>query len=206
MKEPGTEQRAALLLRAPLFAALPRPELVRLASAASRRRLRSGAHAHGIGDRFVLALVTGRLEVVGEDGEAVRSLLPPAVVGVSMVAGVDATAELRAAEPSEVLVVPASAFAAVLRRSPQAALAVVAHLAALVAELSLELQALRRHGVVERVRHRLRQLGASRRVLSITHAQLAAELGASRANVSRALARLEEQGLVRRQRGRIELR
>jgi CRP-like cAMP-binding protein len=45
-----------------------------------------------------------------------------------------------------------------------------------------------------------------RREVSITHAQLADEIGGTRANVSRALARLEREGVLRRRRGRIELR
>jgi CRP-like cAMP-binding protein len=41
--------------------------------------------------------------------------------------------------------------------------------------------------------------------VAITHAQLADEVGGTRANVSRALARLEREGALRRRRGRIEL-
>jgi len=55
------------------------------------------------------------------------------------------------------------------------------------------------------IRHRLAQLGRERREVSITHAQLADEIGGTRANVSRALARLEREGVLRRLRGRIEL-
>jgi CRP-like cAMP-binding protein len=61
------------------------------------------------------------------------------------------------------------------------------------------------HGLVERVRHRLKQLAAGRREVSITHWRLADEVGGTRANVSRALARLEREGRIKRRRGRIEL-
>jgi CRP-like cAMP-binding protein len=55
------------------------------------------------------------------------------------------------------------------------------------------------------VRHRLRALAAGRREVAITHARLADEIGGTRANVSRALARLEREGVIKRRRGRIEL-
>ncbi|MGE5184108.1 MAG: Crp/Fnr family transcriptional regulator, partial [Acidobacteriota bacterium] len=120
-------------------------------------------------------------------------------------AGAPATAELRAADDCELALVPGDAVLAALRRHPDAALAALAHLGGVIGELSAEVAALRRHGLAERLRHRLSQLGAGRRELAITHAQLAEEIGGTRANVSRALARLEREGFVRRRRGRIEL-
>ena len=157
-------------------------------------------------DAALVLLVTGRLELLAEDRIPIRSLVPPAVVGVSLAAGAQASAELHAAEDCELVVVPADAMAAALRRSPDAAVAAIVHLGGVIAELSAELEILRRHGLVERLRHRLGQLGRGRRELAITHAQLALEVGGTRANISRALARLEEEGVLRRRRGRIELR
>jgi CRP-like cAMP-binding protein len=127
------------------------------------------------------------------------------VFGVSLAVGVAATAELRAAEECELLVVPADAMAAALRRNPDAAIAAIGHLAGVIGELSAEIEALRQHGLVSRVRHRLAQIGAGRREIAITHEQLAGEIGGTRANVSRALARLESDGVIKRRRGRIEL-
>jgi len=135
----------------------------------------------------------------------IRSLVPPAVVGLSIVAGAAPTAELWAGEDSELLVLPASATVAALRRHPEAALAALVHLGGVIGELSTEIAALRVHGLVERVRHRLRTLAAGRREVVITHARLAEEVGGTRANVSRALARLEREGALHRRRGRIEL-
>jgi len=193
-----------LLLRAPLFAALPRRVVDALAARATRRRVRRGARVLGTRDAALVVLLTGRLEVVAGD-IVIRSLAPPAVAGVSLAIGAEGTAELYAAEDSELVVVPADAMAAALRRHPEAAVAAIAHLAGTIGELSAEIEALRRHGLVERVRHRLAQLGRGRRDIAITHAQLAAEVGGTRANVSRALARLEASGAIRRGRGRIEL-
>jgi CRP-like cAMP-binding protein len=197
--------RADLLLRSPLFAAMPRAVVAELATHAVRRRVRRGHRVMARRDAALVVLVTGRIELVG-DGVVIRSLVPPAVAGVSLAVGAPASAELRAAEDVAIVVVPAAAVAAALRRHPEAAFAAIAHLAGVIAELSAEIEAVRRHGLVERVRHRLAQLGRGRREIAITHAALADEVGGSRANVSRALARLERAGVLRRRRGVIALR
>jgi len=199
---------AEFLVRAPVFAAMPRAVVDGLAGRATRRRVRRGQRVGSRGEVPVLVLVAGRLEVVSDRGDevaVVRSLVPPAVVGLSVAVGAPASAELWAAEDSDLVVIPAAAVAAALRRHPEATLAALVHLGGVIAELSAEVAALRRHGLVARIRHRLAQLGAGRREISITHARLADEIGGTRANVSRALARLEREGVVRRRRGRIEL-
>ncbi|HEX5057706.1 MAG TPA: Crp/Fnr family transcriptional regulator [Kofleriaceae bacterium] len=197
-----------LLVRAPLFAAMPEKVVDGLAARASRRRLRKGQRVLTRGEAAVIVVLTGRLEVVSDTGDEValvRSLVSPAVVGVSVAVGAAASAELWVAEDAELAVIPADAVAAALRRYPEAAIAAIAHLGGVIAELSAEVAALRVHGLVERVRHKLRQLAKGRRELTITHARLADEVGGTRANVSRALARLEREGAIRRRRGRIEL-
>ena len=194
-----------LLLRARLFAVMPRAVVDQLAAHATRRRVRRGHRVLSRADPALVVLIAGRIEVVGDE-VVIRSLVPPAVAGVSLAAGADPSAELRAAEDCELVVVPATAVAAALRRHPDAAFAAIAHLAGVIAELSAEVEALRRHGLVARVRHRLVQLGRGRREIAITHAALADEVGGSRANVSRALARLERDGVVQRRRGVIALR
>ena len=194
-----------LLLRAPLFAAMPRAVVAELAARATRRKARRGQRIMARSEAALVTLITGRIEVVG-DGLVIRSLVPPAVAGISLTVGAAPSAELRAAEDCDLVVVPATTVAAVLRRHPEAAIAAIAHLAGVIAELSAEIEALRRHGLAERVRHRLVQLGRGRREIAITHARLAEEVGGTRANVSRALARLERQGVLRRRRGVIALR
>jgi CRP-like cAMP-binding protein len=197
-----------LLIRAPLFAAMPAKVADGLALRATQRKLKKGQRVLARGDAAVVVLVTGRLEVVSDHGDEValvRSLVPPAVVGVSVAVGAEASAEIWVAEDAELVLVPADAVAAALRRYPDAAIAAIAHLGGVIAELSAEVAALRMHGLVGRVRRRLQHLAAGRREVSITHARLAEEVGGTRANVSRALARLEREGVIRRRRGRIEL-
>jgi CRP/FNR family transcriptional regulator, cyclic AMP receptor protein len=196
---------AELLLRAPLFAAIPRAVVDALAARATRRRVKAGQRVLSRSDAALVLVLVGRVAVHTDDGIAIRSVGPPGVFGISLAAGAPATAELHAAEDCELVVVPADAMAAALKRHPEAALAAIAHLAGVIGELSAEIEALRRHGLAARIRHRLAQLGAGRREIAITHAQLAGEIGGTRANVSRALARLETDGVIRRRRGRIEL-
>src|SRR5215468_8069972 len=132
--------RADLLLRSPLFAAMPRAAVTELAARAVRRRVRRGQRVLARRDAALVVLVTGRLELVG-DGLVIRSLVPPAVAGVSLAVGAPPSAELRAAEDSAIIVLPAAAVAAALRRHPEAAFAAIAHLAGVIAELSAEIEA-----------------------------------------------------------------
>ena len=113
--------QAELLRRAPLFSAMPARVVDGLAARATRRKLRKGQRVLARGDAAVVVLLTGRLEVVTDTGDevtVVRSLQPPAVVGISVAAGAAASAELWVAEDAELAVVPADAVAAALRRYP----------------------------------------------------------------------------------------
>jgi CRP-like cAMP-binding protein len=118
-----------LLRRAPLFAAMPPKVVDALAAVATRKKVRKGQRVLARGDAAVVELLTGRLEVVSDSGDEVRlvrSLVPPAVVGLSVVAGAPASAELWVAEDGELAVIPADAVAAALRRYPEAAIAAIA--------------------------------------------------------------------------------
>lgn len=144
MPKPSTSD---LLRRAPLFAAMPAAAVDGLAARATRKRLRTKQR---IAADTVVVVLTGRLDLVGDDGVVVRSLAPPAVAGISVAAGARPSAELRVAEDAELVFVPLDAIVAALRRHPDAALAPVAHLGGVIAELSAEVAALRVHGLVER--------------------------------------------------------
>ena len=187
---------------------MPAKVVADLAARATRRRLRKGQRVLARAEAAVIVVLAGRLEVVADRADEVsliRSLVPPAVAGVSVAAGAAPSAELWVAEDAELLVLPADAVATALRRYPEAAITAIAHLGGVIEALSAEIAALRVHGLTERVRHRLQQIAAGRREISITHDRLADEVGGTRANVSRALARLERDGILRRRRGRIEL-
>lgn len=115
----------AQLVSAPLFAAMPAAVVATLAGRSTRKQVKKGARVLSRGDRAsVVLLVTGRLEVVADHADEVtlvRSLLPPAVVGLSVAAGALPSAELWAAEACELVVVPADDVAAALKKHPEAA-------------------------------------------------------------------------------------
>jgi CRP-like cAMP-binding protein len=197
--------------RAPVWAALPAVARAALAARASRRSFRKGQRLLGAGDRHVVTLVLGRADLVsatsvGHEPIVVRSLAPPATLGISVALGAPSTAELWARDAGELLAVPGEAVAATIKRHPDAAIAALIHLGAMIGELSDALEVMRRHGLVHRVRAALTALAVGRREVAITHDELAASVGGTRANVSRALARLEDAGFLRRRRGRVELR
>ena len=121
-----------------------------LAARATVRKVRQGERVIARDDASVAVVLAGRLEVVSDKGDEVqlvRSLVPPAVVGVSLAA--PARAELWVAEDAELAVLPANAVAAALRRYPDAAITAIAELDGVIAELCAELAALRVDGIVE---------------------------------------------------------
>lgn len=210
MKAP-TETLDARLRLHPILAALDTGALRALAEAGTRRKLcrgrvllRQGEQSH-----VLVFVLRGRLDIRRDDVRGapiiLRSFGAHGLIGLSMVAGAPCTADVVAGEASEVLMIPGSVVHRVLAADPEAALRVVAYLAELVGALSDELEELRSLDIAERVRRRVRRWAATRREVQVTHAELAAQVGASRANVSRALKQLEGEGLIRRRRGRIEI-
>jgi DNA-binding transcriptional MocR family regulator len=83
-----------------------------------------------------------------------------------------------------------------LAERPALALAAMARLGELLAALTTEVEELRSCDLDQRLLACLRRHARTRRELYLTHAELAAQVGASRANVSRALARLRRRGAV----------
>lgn len=114
---------------------------------------------------------------------------------------VHATAE----SPVELLRIPAAAFRAALARNGVAALALARVLAARVRALSEELEAMKFATIGERVLRRLQAKARGRREIRLTHEGLAQDVGATRENVSRVLARLRDEGILRLGRGRVEV-
>lgn len=202
---------AELMERAPVWAALPAVARAELAARATRKAFRKGQRLLGAGDRNVVTLVVGRADLMsttfaGHEPIVVRSVAPPATLGISVALGAAPTAELWACDAGELITIPGEAVVATIKRHPDAAIAALIHLGALIGELSDALEVMRRHGLLHRVRAALTALAVGRREVAITHDELAAGVGGTRANVSRALARLEDEGFLRRRRGRIELR
>jgi CRP-like cAMP-binding protein len=210
----GRDRMAILterLGRSAVFAALDTDRRAEIARAGARRALRRRQCLFRRGETadHLALILTGRLDVVRvtDQGEPVilRSLGPDAIVGLSIVAGATHSADVIAGESGAVFSIPGGVLRAVFARHPEAALRAVVHLARLLSELSDEVEELRVHNLEERITRRLRRIGRGKRELHLTHAKLAAHVGATRANVSRALERIDARGLIRRHRGRLEL-
>ena len=206
----SAEQWAARLARVAVLAEVPPGELLPLARAAVRRSLRRGQVLWRRGDSPDAAAVvlSGRLDVArsGEGGARalLRALGPDALVGLSTLGGARHSADLVAGEQTEVLVLPGPAMRSLFAKRPELALSSLAQLGGLLASLSDEVED-RRLGVEERLAKHLAKAARGLRELRVTHEELAARIGASRENVSRALERLERRGAVKLARGRIEI-
>ena len=208
--EPLAQVRA-WLAATPFFSGLDGGGEARLAAAARRRRLGRGETLWRRGEEpdALAVVVNGSLHVTrtSEQGETLllRILRPFDVVGISTVAGAAHSADLIAGEASAVLVLPGRVVRGLFAERPALALAAMARLGELLAALTTELEELRSCELDQRLLACLRRHGRTRREIYLTHAELAAQVGASRANVSRALARLRRRGAVQCGRRRITL-
>jgi CRP/FNR family transcriptional regulator len=182
-----------------------------LARQARLRRLRRGELLWGTGERpdALAVVLSGRLDVerATESGQRIllRSLGTGEVVGLCIIAGEAHSADLRAGGPVEVLTISGSVFRELLRERPELALRCIARLGGLVRNLTDELEELRSLDIRERVQRLLTRLADGRREIHYTHEELAAQVGATRENVSRALKALERDGSVICRRGRVEI-
>jgi CRP-like cAMP-binding protein len=199
------------LASTPFFGGLDARSMCRLATAARRRRLGRGETLWRQGEEpdALAVVVSGSLHITrtSERGDTLllRILRPFDVVGLSTVAGAAHSADLVAGEPSVVLTLPGRVLRDLFAERPALALAAMARLGELLAALTTELEELRSCELDQRLLACLRRHGRTRREVCLTHAELAAQVGASRANVSRALARLRRRGAVQCGRRRITI-
>jgi CRP-like cAMP-binding protein len=199
------------LASTPFFGELDAGGMARLTAATRRRQLDRGETLWRQGEEpdALAVVVNGSLHVTrtSERGDILllRILRPFDVVGLSTVAGAAHSADLVAGEPSAVLTLPGRVLRELFAERPALALAAMARLGELLAALTTEVEELRSCELDQRLLACLRRHGRTRREVILTHAELAAQVGASRANVSRALARLRRRGAVQCGRRRIVL-
>lgn len=204
-------ERAARLSRTAVFSGGAEEALRDLAEAAAPRTLAKGELLWRIGERpdAVALLLSGRLHVERTTADGQRMILrvlgPDALVGLSTLRGQPHTADLVAGEETELLLLSAQSLRTVLAKKPEIALAALGHLGELLGRLTDEVEELRFASLEERLLQRIARLGEGRTEIHITHEELADQAGATRANVSRALKRLERRGLLRCGRVRIEI-
>ncbi len=183
--------------------------LERLAAGSTKREVIKGQllYREGSSPDVAALVLSGELHVRRGKGALLRALGPDSLVGLATTAGAKHSADVFAAEDGTVLVIPGALLRAIVAEVPEAALAMVAHLADLLARVTDEALEERTLGLDDRILVRLSRIARGKTEIALTHADLAAHVGATRANVSRALARLERRGaLERKGRGRIALK
>jgi len=208
----GSGEVAEHLKGSALFSVLPASDVEELVAAAVSRSFRPGQRLFSENEPSVAihVIVRGvvRLFRSNRKGQllTLRRLSAGSVLG--QMSALDASGHSVSAEAEdqvEVLAIPRTRYIAALKRHPEAALALARILADIVRRLSDELEAMKFSTIESRLLDKICERAAERREVVVTHATLAAEVGATRENVSRLLGRLKKKGVVALGRGRIEI-
>jgi len=212
MEEPIRSPAEKLLARSPVFGALDAQARGALARAGRDATVAAGSELFCAGDpcEHVLVLLSGRVRLWRITADGHRLVLhlcePGEILGqMSALDGAPHSVGAAADEDCRLLAIPAAAFRELLERRPVLAVRLAAALAARVRDLSDELEAMKFASIGERVLRWLQRQGAARRDLRVTHQQLADQVGGTRENVSRVLGLLQDRGILRLGRGRIEI-
>jgi CRP/FNR family cyclic AMP-dependent transcriptional regulator len=193
----------------PLFAQLSEDDLRRLSSSMAVRSVRAGEIicSEGSSDDHAYLILSGKLEISRVDTEGhkllFRILSPPAMVGLSVVAGKPHTADVIAFESGSLGVLKGELLRKLLRDDPGVALQALAAMGALVQNLSDEIEELRHLPLKNRVWKSVSRNRDPDSLVHITHENLGLLVGATRARVSKALAELERDGVIETRRGGI---
>jgi CRP/FNR family cyclic AMP-dependent transcriptional regulator len=192
----------ARLKQSPLFSGMPPETLERIASVASSRICQRGdilARELSASGHFIL-LLEGTLEISRrlQDGTRAvfRTLHPPAEVGYLLLSGQPHTADVVAAEPAAIALIPVPALKAEFDADPRLFLKAITRLAGLVDELSTELIELRTLPLQERLRAAILRNADDRGELRLSHEELAELVGATRSSVTRGLRELASCGVI----------
>jgi len=195
-----------------LFRVLPLAETRALAAAATHRVFGPRKRLFSEGQRSVVIHVISRgvvrLYRSSRKGQSLtfRRVSVGSVLGqMSAIDGSGHSVSAEAEGPVEVLSIPHTDYVAALRRHPESALALAAILGDLVRRLSSELESMKFSSIERRLIGKLIERTKDRREIQVTHATLAAEVGATRENVSRILGRLKHKRVLALGRGRIEI-
>jgi CRP/FNR family transcriptional regulator len=209
-----TFDAAATLALIPYLRPLPATELARLAATCRRRRLRRGAQLfiEGQPAEGLFVILSGAVKVIRRSAEGREQVLhregPGATLGeVPVFDGLGSVASAVAGVDTLVLFLPRAPLLAALDRNPAGARAVIQVLCRRVRRFAALVENLALRGVDQRVAAHLcaehERSGGSTFALAETQAELAAELGTVREQVSRALSRLVSSGVIRRQGRRV---
>jgi CRP-like cAMP-binding protein len=200
------------LKRSSIFAALSNEALLRLVQVGLRRNVTKDTLLFEKGQdcNEVLFLLQGRVRLWRQNERGQIMILhrcdPGDILGqMSVLNNAPHSVNATTDEDCEIWRVQASYFREQLTASPEALLKLAIILSDRIRDLSEELEELKYSSVQERIAKKLRQLGNNRREVKLTHESLAQEIGATRENVSRALATFSEAGAIALHRGAIEI-
>lgn len=199
----------------PALATLPEGERAPLASAAMAMNAPAGTTVYAPGapcNAFILVISGGvRVYQLDADGnEIVLYRLGPGSICILTTLALlasDAYSAFAITEtPVQAIALPAATFNDLMARSAQFRSFVFGAQAARMADLMAVIQNVAFASIESRLAARLLTLAGGGSELSITHQQLAAEIGSAREVVSRQLKAFERRGWVSLGRGRVELR
>jgi CRP-like cAMP-binding protein len=199
-----------------LFAGLSRAQHEALGRIGVRRSFRKGERIFSEGDEGAgfYALLSGRVKIskVSTDGkEQILHLFGPgeSFGEVSVFTGQGFPADAAAALPTTVLFFPRAAFSSLIRSDPALALNMLAQLSQRLRQFAGLIEDLSLKEVPGRLAKYLLYLsgrnGGGAMVLDVSKGQLAALLGTIPETLSRILAKLNRQGLIRSQGAQIAI-
>lgn len=217
------DRMVELLRGSTLLDALPESELRELATHVHRSHHETGDLIFRKGDvgSGMMVVVSGRVKIssVGSSGnEVILNVIEPGQVfgEMTLVDGEPRSADAVAAKPSELLTVLRRDFLPVLSRHPEAALEMMQVLSRRLRNTTQFVEAAVFLDVPARLLNRVRFLaerygqqdpdtGAIRIEHEFTQQDLADSVGVTRVSVNRQLGAWEDQGLIRKGRGWIEI-
>ena len=158
---------------------------------------------------FFLIILSGSVEISRHSAEGIktvfRRLYPPSSIGYCLLAGKAHSADIIASEPSMLALIPTSTIKHIFNQNPELNFKAIDRLSTLVNTLSTELIEIKTMSLEERVLCTIKRNANNRDELEISHDDLAHIVGASRANVSRALKKLESKKSIQLDRIKISI-
>lgn len=205
----------------PIFGALPADALSDLSRSMRHRRCRRGECIASAGEPVdaLVVVAGGRLKLVHTTSagreQVVRTLGPGDFLGeLALMMPAVHEGDLMAAVPSEVCLIPRAAVQALLHRYPESALRLVEHLALRLADAERLIADLSLRDVGQRLAAALVRLAESsgepdhegvRLRVPVPWSDMALLLGTTPESLSRRLATLADQGVLRQERARTVL-
>jgi len=199
------------LKQSALFSSLPPEEEKQIAAAATFKTFQKGeviARELSKPSDLIL-LLEGSVEISRSlpDGgrTAFRTFHPPAVIGYLLLSGDSHSADVVARDSTLVALIPVTVLKRLFDGHPALLYKVISRMAGLVDQLSSELIEQRTLPLRDRLQMVIRRNADTQGQLRMSHEELAALVGATRANVSRALKALERSGVVSLRRQAIQV-